>query len=186
MTNLGYALLGLLADTPASGYDLAQQMKQQVGYFWSAKHSQIYPELARLESEGLVTFDVIEQQDRPHKKLYHVSPAGLEALRAWATTPVEATSVRDELTLKAYCIWSSDPEKAIELFRQEEKRHREQLAHYEEVFNWGEETLSKEQRTKDSPLFGKYLSLARGISYEREYAEWCRWVIEQLEKPGPF
>ncbi|MEI7555999.1 PadR family transcriptional regulator, partial [Candidatus Chlorohelix sp.] len=79
MTNLGYALMGMLADEPRTGYDLAQLMKQQVGYFWSAKHSQIYPELARLESEGLVTFEVIEQQDRPHKKLYHITPSGLEA-----------------------------------------------------------------------------------------------------------
>jgi DNA-binding PadR family transcriptional regulator len=186
MTNLGYALLGMLADQSRTGYDLAQLMKQQVGYFWSAKHSQIYPELARLESEGLVAFEVIEQQDRPHKKLYHITPAGLEILRNWVTTPAESTPVRDELILKAYCIWLAEPEKAIELFKQEELRHRQQLAQYEQLYIWGEENLQKEQRSKRSSLFGKYLSLARGISHEREYAEWCRWVIEQLEKPDFF
>jgi hypothetical protein len=31
-------------------------------------------------------------------------------------------------------------------------------------------------------MFGSYLTLNWGIRYEREYAGWCGWVIEQLEK----
>ena len=54
MTTLGYALLGLLARRALSGYDLAREMKRPVGYFWQARHSQIYPQLARLEALGLV------------------------------------------------------------------------------------------------------------------------------------
>ena len=51
MSTLSYALLGLLARQPLSGYDLAQYMKKRVGQMWSALPSQIYPELARLEAE---------------------------------------------------------------------------------------------------------------------------------------
>ena len=31
-----------------------------------------------------------------------------------------------------------------------------------------------------------YLTLQRGLSYEREYAAWCRWAVEYLrEQAGP-
>ena len=47
-------LLGLLARQPLAGYDLAQYMKKRVAPMWSALPSQIYPELVRLEKQGLV------------------------------------------------------------------------------------------------------------------------------------
>ncbi len=84
MITLSYALLGLLARQPLSGYDLAQYMKKRVAPMWSALPSQIYPELARLEKQGMVTYRVVEQQDhRPDKKVYEITETGREALRRW-------------------------------------------------------------------------------------------------------
>jgi DNA-binding PadR family transcriptional regulator len=51
-TTLGYAILGLLAREALSDYDLSSRMRARVGLFWQARHSQIYPELARLEEGG--------------------------------------------------------------------------------------------------------------------------------------
>ncbi|MBA3728896.1 MAG: PadR family transcriptional regulator, partial [Actinobacteria bacterium] len=44
--SLRHALLGLLAERPMSGYDLTKVFDSSLAYVWSAKHSQIYPELA--------------------------------------------------------------------------------------------------------------------------------------------
>ncbi len=85
MTTLGYAILGLLSREELSGYDLASRMRARVGHFWEAWHSQIYPELARLEEGELVTHRVVEQQDRPDKKVYEITPADLEVLKEWVT-----------------------------------------------------------------------------------------------------
>ena len=60
MSTLGYAILGLLAAQPRTGYDLAKLMRAPIGYMWTAHHSQIYPELARLEAEGMVSAAVID------------------------------------------------------------------------------------------------------------------------------
>ena len=49
---LGYAILGLLAVEPLTGYQLAQRMRAPIGYMWTAGHSQIYPELAKLLDDG--------------------------------------------------------------------------------------------------------------------------------------
>lgn len=181
MTTLGYAILGLLSREDLSGYDLTQRMKGPVGYFWSARHSQIYPELARLEDGGYVTHSVVEQQERPDKKVYEITAEGLEALESWVTQRPQPRPTRDELTLKTYSIWLADPEAATRLFREEESRHEEQLAHYEEIEAWMEREWREELGRTDSPEFASYATLRRGISYEREYAGWCRWMADSIE-----
>ena len=167
---------------PLSGYDLKRRMEERVGFFWSARHSQIYPELARLEKEGMLAHKVVEQSARPDKKVYEATSTGLEALKEWVTAPVEPRPVRDELVLKAYSLWLAEPEKALTLFKEQERRHEEQLQQYEEVRSWMEREWQGDLKRLDSPRFASYAALRRGILYEREYAEWCRWVADRLEK----
>jgi len=185
MTTLGYAILGLLSREALSGYDLTGRMKGRVGYFWSARHSQIYPELARLEDGGFVTHSVVEQRERPDKKVYEITAAGLAALKEWVVRPPEPKPSRDELVLKAYSVWLADPEEAATLFRGEESRHEEQLAHYEELESWMEGEWGEELSRPDGPRFATYAALRRGIIYERGAAEWCRWVAESIEGERP-
>src|SRR5215218_9068085 len=185
MTTLGYAILGLLSREELSGYDLTQRMAGQVGYFWSARHSQIYPELAKLEEGGRVTHIVVEQTERPDKKVYKITAEGLDTLKEWVMQPPVSRPIRDELTLKAYSVWLADKEEAARLFREEELRHEEQLAHYEELRAWMESEHGQELRNPDSPSFAGYAALRRGIGYEREYAEWCRWVADSIERREP-
>ncbi len=182
MTTLGYAILGLLAQEALSGYDLTQRMRGRVGNFWSARHSQIYPELARLEEDGYATHRVVEQQERPDKKVYEITPDGLEALKVWATKPPSPRPTREELVLKAYSIWLAEPEKAARMFRDEELRHEEQLASYEETRAWMEGEWGEDLARPETSRFASYATLRRGIIYEKGYAEWCRWVAESVER----
>ena len=182
MNTLGYAVLALLAREPLSGYDLKKRMEQRVEFFWSARHSQIYPELARLEREGMVEHTVVEQQDRPDKKVYEATPAGLETHKGWVVESVEPRPTRDELVLKAYSLWLAEPEEALALFREQERCHEEQLRQYEEIQSWMEREWSGDLKRRDSPQFASYAALRQGILYEREYADWCGWVADQLNK----
>ena len=47
-------VLGLLAHGPRSGYDIKAAVDRSTRFFWAASYGQIYPELRRLEREGLV------------------------------------------------------------------------------------------------------------------------------------
>ncbi|MGF1470753.1 MAG: PadR family transcriptional regulator [Rubrobacteraceae bacterium] len=184
MTTLGYAILGLLSREALSGYDLMRRMKGRVGNFWSARHSQIYPELARLEEGGYVTHRVVEQQERPDKKVYKITDAGLEALEEWVLRPPGRRPVRDELVLKAYSIWVADMERAATLFREEGAEHEEQLARYEGIRDWMEREWGGDLNRPDSPRFAAYAALRRGLIYEHGYAEWCRWMADSIEGGG--
>ena len=179
-STLGYALLSLLAREAVSGYDIARQMRAPIGYFWQASHSQIYPELARLQRDGYVRHEVVEQHDRPDKKVYSLTDSGREVLRAWVTSPLDVSGARDELVLRAYSLWIADHGAAATLFREHERRHLAQLAQYQAI-----EARMKGMPTQLLPLssqrFAAYATLQRGIGYEREYAAWCQWVAEQLE-----
>jgi DNA-binding PadR family transcriptional regulator len=183
-TTLGYAILGLLSREELSGYDLTSRMKARVGFFWEAGHSQIYPELARLEERGLVTHHVVEQRDRPDKKVFEITDEGLDTLKEWVTEPPKPRAARDELVLKAYSLWLAEPEKAIALFRDEERRHEEQFLEYERIKAWMEKEWGKDVLRTDSPRFASYAALQRGIIHERGSAEWCRWVADRLRGGG--
>lgn len=181
MTTLGYAILALLSQEALSGYDLTRRMREPVGFFWSARHSQVYPELARLEEGGYVTHSVVEQRERPDKKVYEITASGLEALKEWVPQPPARRPVRDELVLKAYSVWVADPERSARLFREEEARHEEQLVRYEEIRGWMEREWEGDLDRPDSPRFAAYAALRRGIIYERGYVEWCRWMAGSIE-----
>ena len=50
---LRYVILGLLSKEPMAGYDIKKAFEGEIGDFWYSNHSQIYPELNRMEQEGL-------------------------------------------------------------------------------------------------------------------------------------
>jgi len=179
---LGYAVLSLLSREDLSGYDLKRWMERPLGYFWSARHSQIYPELARLEEEGFVTHRVVEQRERPDKKVYGITAEGREEIRKWVIEPPSSRAARDELVLKAYSVWLADPDAAAALFEEQGRLHEEQLRHYEEIEAWMKDNWGENPERMDFERFASYAALRRGMGYERDYAEWCRWVAAKLEE----
>ena len=81
--------LGALMHSDASGYEIRKQFED--GPF-SAIHDvsfgSIYPALTVLLERGWVTCKVAEQNRRPDKKVYSITPAGRDAfLSALSTTP---------------------------------------------------------------------------------------------------
>lgn len=59
--SLRHAVLAVLLDGPASGYDLAKRFDRSVANYWHATRQQIYSELGRLESDGLVRVRLVRQ-----------------------------------------------------------------------------------------------------------------------------
>jgi DNA-binding PadR family transcriptional regulator len=170
----------LLARQPLSGYDLLKRLEQPIGFFWHARRSQIYPQLARLEAAGLVTHARVAQHDRPDKKVFSITEAGRGALRAWVEAPMPRQPERDEFMLKVFSIWLAAPTAALALFRAHEREHAERLALYEANRAEMERDWPPAARRVDSPKFASYATLRRGIEYERGYVEWCRWMAETL------
>jgi DNA-binding PadR family transcriptional regulator len=94
-------LLGLLAKEPAHGYELKQAVETEFGELWPAVNiGQIYSTLSRLEAAGLVGSTAVNQDSRPAKKVFDLTPAGREELQRWVDDVVPAARVRDRFFVK--------------------------------------------------------------------------------------
>lgn len=82
-----YALLGLLAGGPQHGYELKAAMDAELVPLSPLNYGQVYATLERLEREGSVSHHTVEQEERPAKKVYELSPSGREELVAWMGSP---------------------------------------------------------------------------------------------------
>ncbi|USG67003.1 PadR family transcriptional regulator [Brevibacillus ruminantium] len=178
MNTLAYGLLGLVARMPSSGYDLMLQLQP----FWQAKHSQIYPLLAKLEQDGYLDFTRVQQTDRPDKKVYSITEKGRSTLREWLDRPTSDPVFRDELSLKAYCLWLTDRSTARKLFEEREARYLEHLNMFESFLAELEQACDGTPEDPSTPNFGEYILLSRGLRSIREELNWCRWVIELIDK----
>jgi PadR family transcriptional regulator AphA len=97
--SLRHAMLGLLATEPATGYELTRKFDVSIGNAWHASHSQIYPELAKLEAEGMV--EVIAEGAR-RSKTWALTDAGREELRHWLVEVEPSRQQRSESALRLF------------------------------------------------------------------------------------
>jgi hypothetical protein len=77
-----------------------------------------------------VAFEAVPSPDPKGKKVCSVIPEGFEALQ-WVAKPPADQPVRDELVLKTYAAWVTDPGELLAVFHQQAAAHRERLARYE-------------------------------------------------------
>jgi DNA-binding PadR family transcriptional regulator len=83
-------LLKLLDEAPRHGYDVIRLLQDRFLGVYSPSPGTIYPRLARLEEEGLVTHEVIDG-----KKVYKITDAGREELNRRLD---DLADLEDELT----------------------------------------------------------------------------------------
>lgn len=116
--SLRFALLALLSSRAMTGYDISKQFSQSVAHVWHAPDSQIYPELKRMENDGLLESVEVPWGPKGTKKEYHVTEAGLAAFRQWIDSPLEIRRQRDPAYLKAAYLEWADPDAARSQLRQ--------------------------------------------------------------------
>lgn len=176
--SLQYAILVALSDGPQSGYDIAKHFDESVGFFWRARHSQIYRELAKLKAKGWVSSEEIEQTGKPNRIVFRITETGREALLEWSRQPSQVQELKDDFLVQLYALEHIDLAglRANILARQE--RHRDRLAQYEAKYR----IL---QGSNDLVDVGRRLALEVALIWEREWADWCERALDQLTGAKP-
>ncbi|WP_261166428.1 PadR family transcriptional regulator [Microbacterium sp. Marseille-Q6965] len=129
--SLRYALLALLRVGPQSGYELQKKFDASVGHLWHAPDSQIYPELRKMEAEGLIEAEEQARGERGTRRMYHVTPAGERDYSAWVNGPLSYARVREPASLKAAYLEGATPEAARAFLAQHIAHWRGELAQWE-------------------------------------------------------
>lgn len=173
--SLRHALLGLLSDGEASGYDLAKRMDSSAGFAWSASHTQIYPELVRMADAGLV--EVAAEGPRGRKE-YRLTGEGLAELRRWLTDEPPDRNRRDESLLRVFFLGVLEPREAGRLLEEEGRQWaamHERLVELDAAIPWD---------ASPSDRFGR-IALERGLRHSAAMAEWARWAAQHAATPAP-
>ena len=96
-----HAILALLAGEPRHGYELKQAFEQTFGAAWPPLNiGQIYTTLSRLERDGLVAGRLVEQDNRPDKRVYDLTEAGQRELSLWLAAPTAGPRLKDDFFTK--------------------------------------------------------------------------------------
>src|ERR671923_858458 len=169
---LRYALLGLLAGSPGTGYALKKRFAIELADAWYAETSQIYPELARLVEDGLIS--EISRGARG-SKTYAITDAGLAELVGWLRETEPSRASRNEALMRLFFFFLLDDEESAELFRKETEYHQGVLARYEE---WRELLAKSKVYTE---RFNRIV-LDWGIRYEQAFIEWLSWAEAEAKR----
>lgn len=95
------ALLALLAEAPAHGYELKLALESTFGDAWPPTNiGQIYTTLGRLERDELVTRTVVPHDGRPDRKTYAITDAGRAELHRWLAEPETGPRLRNDLFVR--------------------------------------------------------------------------------------
>jgi DNA-binding PadR family transcriptional regulator len=133
-------LLGLLAEQPMHGYELARLVRtdEALRSIWHLKRSEVYFLLGKLLAQGHI-IEVTDseqgptaqkdQAGRPPRVLYTVTPGGLEALIEWLMTPERSPrDLRVAFLVKLYLASRRDSTMALELV----ERQRQVLTQWQD------------------------------------------------------
>ncbi|MFD5426802.1 PadR family transcriptional regulator [Streptomyces sp. NPDC127084] len=178
--SLKYAVLAALLNGEASGYDLAKVFDVAVANFWSSTPQQLYRELDRLATDGLIEARVVQQERRPNKRMFSLTPTGRDALHTFTLTPPRPTTIRDELMVKIQAMDEADPDAVRVLIEECLERISDKLARYERLRDRMLDGRTEDEYLIEAEQVGPYLTLMRGRAFEEENVRWCERTLEVL------
>lgn len=172
-----FAILGLLASGPQSGYDIRRAISHSLVHFWNISFGSIYPILAELEREGLAVKTILEQEGKPDRHIYKITPTGRESLERWLEKPAIPYQDRIEALLKIILGGFTEisvTRAHLERFRMD---HQNKLTEYEGIRRHLEETAA------DQPHYPYWLmTLECGIFTARALIEWSEKALGDLDR----
>lgn len=168
--SLRHALLGLLSERPASGYDLLKLFETSLATAWPATQSQIYTELTKLAGAGLIT---VAAEGPRGRKEYALADEGLAELRHWLTETKPQRNTRSDILLRVFFLGVLTPEQArgylAELIELSDQGYQG-LRRLEESVDWDDGNLS---------VYGR-IALEYGLRFNAMRREWAEWAAGQI------
>jgi len=163
-------ILGLLSLGARSGYDIKSAVDRSTRFFWAASYGQIYPELKRLEQEGLIEGEDASNGNRG-RRVYQLTDAGRDALQAWLLGRSLTIELRDESLLRLFFADNLPTEQALGLLEARMRGHEGYL-----------EILRAIQALPGGPD-PTYVDLVLrwGIDFNEWGARWCKEQLERLQ-----
>ncbi|MGW5714654.1 PadR family transcriptional regulator [Amycolatopsis sp. NPDC003865] len=174
--------MAALLEGEASGYDLAKVFDASVANFWPATPQQLYRELDAMAADGLVRARVVHQEKRPDKRLYALTEAGRQALREFTARAPRPGVIRDELLVQVQAVDDGDVAAVRRALDERMTRAETKIARYERLRAGLLDGRFEGDYLAGAERVGPYLTLMRGLAFERENLRWCEQSLKILER----
>ncbi|MEM7505048.1 MAG: PadR family transcriptional regulator [Pseudomonadota bacterium] len=179
--SLKHILLGILRE-PQSGYDIKNEFNRSLKNFWNANLSQIYPELKKLETNGLLRSKQVESASGPNRRVYRRTAKGNRELKAWLQKGPSVGEERIGYLAQVYFLSELDSDaERIEFM----KELRDHMAHWLDYLESAEKGWSNDDPRYPDALpdefFYAQFTLDLGIRRVRATLEWCNDSIARIE-----
>ena len=180
--SLRHILLGMLRE-PLSGYDLRKRFDQSLKNFWRAELSQIYPQLQKMESEGLLTSKRMASDIGPQRRVYRRSSKGRKELVSWLKGGPTVGEERIGYLAQVFFLANlEDGEKTLSFMRKLRSYMAQQLEHLESIeAEWRQNDPRYPDDLPDAEFYPQ-LTLAMGLRKYRANIDWCDEAIARIEK----
>ena len=180
--SLRSVLLVLLSREANTGYGVGRLLHREFHHLWDARLQQIYGEFAKLQEEGLVKAQAIAMSNRPAKKVYSLTPAGVEALDEWLARPPALHAAKDDLLVQLSCL---ERTATGVVARRLEQRRDDSLTEAASLRG----LILNTPRT-DPDYLGRLLALEAALARTEAEASWCDKALpalhEEAERPRTF
>lgn len=171
-------ILGTLMKKSLTGYEIRKCIESGVGMFYKASYGSIYPILAKLLEQEMVSLEETEDASRNQKK-YTITPKGRESFLQWLQTNDSDEKKIEAFVAKVFFfdqLEDADVQIQIEAFQMKIQKYLHELLEKREYFL----TLPHQEN-----FYYKLSTLYYGISKLQSLWEWCQVIrnrqpLEQL------
>lgn len=177
--SLEHAILGFLNYFPETGYDLKKEFDLSVRHFWPADQSQIYRTLSRLADKGWVEQTVVEQADRPDRKVYSITEQGQGELRRWLASPLPRSEHRNAALIQVFFAGQLSDKEILEMFEREAAQVRAVLEGYGQIPDQTLHYVEKVGSPREAYFW--YLTLECGNRLFQAQLAWLESVIQRIK-----
>ncbi|HET9912414.1 MAG TPA: PadR family transcriptional regulator [Anaerolineales bacterium] len=177
--SLEFAILGFLNYHPYTGYDLKKIFDTSIRHFWPADQSQIYRTLGRLTEQGFAEMEKVPQEDRPDRKVYHITDAGQAELLKWLAGPPPMGEPRSAPLIQVFFSGQLSDDEILAKFEGFAAIMRAILSQYDQVP--AQIGPYQEEITSPREHFFWLLTLDNGIRSMRANLEWAESIIEKIK-----
>jgi PadR family transcriptional regulator AphA len=143
------ALLGFLRQKPMHGYAIHQDLSDPngLGPVWQIKLSQLYALLGKLEDAGYLTTAIEPQENKPPRKIFHLTDEGQRAFLAWMQNPVRhGHSLRLEFLVKLFFARGEGADAAARLLTIQREQSHDWLTAEQKIID--QETVNGSQYSR--------------------------------------
>jgi DNA-binding PadR family transcriptional regulator len=173
LTDFEQILIGLLAQSPSSGYELKKFFATTPAVVYQPSSGALYPALRRLERRGLLSAEPSSSAGKRWQRRYQLTPAGQAVHAKWLRQPVDPSTVSRDLGTHL-----------MRFVMAEQSLSAEEVLCFLTDLDSALQTFIANIKTylATTPLSGRHaqLALRHGIEVHQASLDWARSAIETI------